>query len=1168
MAVPTLTGTDLGATQSEAPGNPSPDPAPVLPANAFHANDTDGEDLIGAQVRISAGFLSGAGHQDILTINGTQSGTAGSINWSYDSGTGVMLLTGPGTFAEYEALLDSVGFLATGDNPTDYGADGTRTIAYSVADGANSSTEVLATVTVNGANDAPVSGGDDSATGNEDATTIAGTVPAASDVDSSGLIYSLVSGTVKINGVPADDSTVSFDPSGNYSYTTGADDQALHDSEPRVITFDYVANDGTAVSTQATVTITVNGANDPPVASDDTVAVNEDATATAANRADGLLGNDTDIDSGETASLVVQGAHFGTDSDTAVTSATVIHGTYGDLTVSADGTYTYTPSNDPAAQALAKDAPASDVFSYTIADVNGATSTATITFNITGQNDAPVALANSVTTDEDIASSPVPIGATDVDGDTLTYTVDATGLPTKGAVTFDQGAGTFTYTPTLNQNGSDTFIIDIDDGTAITQQTVTVTINAVNDAPVFTNLDGAGTPAFLEDSSAVVLDSNATIVDVELAAAGNYAGATLTLARSTGAVAEDVFGTSGTLAFSAPGNGTVTVGGTPVGTFTQSGGTLVITFNSGATQSLVNTTLQDLTYSNTSQNPPTSAVIAYAFDDGNVGAQGTGGPLPGNGTVTVSITPVDDDPVAVADAPNVQENAAFAIAVVGNDTDVDGGPKNVVSVNGTTLSAGQSVNLGSGAKVTLNNDGTLSYDPNHVYDQLTSTAGGETGAVNTQASDSFDYALNGGSSTTVSVTINGVANAADHLNGNSGNNVITGTIAGDFFDLSQGGNDTATGLGGNDAFYFGAAFTAADKVDGGAGTNDQLGLQGNYTGGNKVIMAADSFVNVEVLVVLAGVGFNYDITTNDANVASGGLLKVHATQLASGQSLTFNGAAETDGAFLIFGGQGNDNLTGGQKDDAFYFGPNAYSAADVVNGGPGNNDQLGLDGNYGAFGPAFTLGVNITNVETIVLLPGPAGSPNSFNITTSDVLVPGGQTMTIYGLQVATDITFDGSHELNGAFRIFGGSGNDILTGSSGNDFIFGGGGGDRLTGGPGSDNFYYDDASQSTSVNYDRIIGFDKSVDTIDLPFAVTGSLASSSGALSTNMFDVQLGAAFAGLASHQAGLFTATSGDLAGHTFLVIDADGNAGYQAGSDYVIEMVTPVTPIDNAAIFV
>src|SRR6185436_13550080 len=55
-----------------------------------------------------------------------------------------------------------------------------------------------------------------------------------------------------------------FDSSGNYSYTPTAADQALDEGESHVITFDYLANDGSADSAPATVTITVNGANDAP----------------------------------------------------------------------------------------------------------------------------------------------------------------------------------------------------------------------------------------------------------------------------------------------------------------------------------------------------------------------------------------------------------------------------------------------------------------------------------------------------------------------------------------------------------------------------------------------------------------------------------------------------------------------------------------------------------------------------------------------------------------------------------------------------------------------------------------------------------------------------------------------------------------------------------------
>src|SRR5262249_28700540 len=139
------------------------------------------------------------------------------------------------------------------------------------------------------------------------------------------------------------------------------------------------------------VTITIAGTNDAPVAVADIVAVNEDATASAATRSAGVLGNDTDPDTGETSTLVVSSILAGTSGTaTALSGGTaVVNGTYGTLTIHSDGTYNYTPNN-AAAEALPQGSPATDVFTYTAKDVHGATATTTLTFNITGQNDAPV----------------------------------------------------------------------------------------------------------------------------------------------------------------------------------------------------------------------------------------------------------------------------------------------------------------------------------------------------------------------------------------------------------------------------------------------------------------------------------------------------------------------------------------------------------------------------------------------------------------------------------------------------------------------------------------------------------------------------------------------------------------------------------------------------------
>ena len=75
-------------------------------------------------------------------------------------------------------------------------------------------------------------------------------------------------------------------------------------------TFTYQANDGELNSSPATVTITVNPVNDAPVASDDQYSVDEDTTLTI-ETADGVLGNDTDVDGDTLTSLLVDAPNNG-----------------------------------------------------------------------------------------------------------------------------------------------------------------------------------------------------------------------------------------------------------------------------------------------------------------------------------------------------------------------------------------------------------------------------------------------------------------------------------------------------------------------------------------------------------------------------------------------------------------------------------------------------------------------------------------------------------------------------------------------------------------------------------------------------------------------------------------------------------------------------------------
>jgi hypothetical protein len=104
-------------------------------------------------------------------------------------------------------------------------------------------------------------------------------------------------------------------------------------------------------------------------------------------------------------------------------------------------------------------------------------------------------------------------------------------------------------------------------------------------------------------------------------------------------------------------------------------------------------------------------------------------------------------------------------------------------------------------------------------------------------------------------------------------------------------------------------------------------------------------------------------------------------------------------------------------------------------------------------------------------------------------------------------------------------------------------------------DKFVYAALSDSKGRNYDTITDFNASTDQLDLWFQVTGVDATiGSGSLSMRSIDANLASAIgsSNLASHHAVLFTPNGGTLSGTTFLIVDANGVAGYQANADLVI----------------
>lgn len=194
--------------------------------------------------------------------------------------------------------------------------------------------------------------------------------------------------------------------------------------------------------------------------------------------------------------------------------------------------------------------------------------------------------------------------------------------------------------------------------------------------------------------------------------------------------------------------------------------------------------------------------------------------------------------------------------------------------------------------------------------------------------------------------------------GTTGNDTVSfaGNTSDKILDLSQGGNDTATGGDGDDRFLLAASFTASEKINGGAGA-DTLNLHGDYSGG--VTLGSTTLTNVEWIVLDAG--NSYKLITNDATISAGATLTIDALALASVNSATINGAAEKNGNFSFLGGAGNDAFTGGRGADNFRGG----LGADNLTGG------LGADVfRYGAVADSALLTsggtIDVSGADTLV----------------------------------------------------------------------------------------------------------------------------------------------------------------------------------------------------------
>jgi VCBS repeat-containing protein len=520
---------------------------------------------------------------------------------------------------------------------------GTTTFTYKANDGAADSNVATATITIASGSQVPVAN-DDAYTTIEDAVlnVSAETGVLANDVKPEGTTVEAEIVTQPGKG----DITLNAD--GSFTYTPDANVFGTD-------TFTYKAINGNG-HTNATVTLTITSDNDDPVAVDDAYTMDEDTTLNV-NAANGVLDNDSDIDSSSLSASIGD-----------ISSAN------GTVNLNADGSFTYTPNANFTGTAT---------FTYIVSDDSTGTDTGTVTITVNNTPDAPIAnndLYGTTVNNPIVADASSGVLANDVDPDPgSSMTVTLVGQPTHGDVTLNPNGG-FTYTPDTDYIGPDSFTYTASDGSLTsTPATVNINVNENNTSPIANN-------------------------DLYETAEGQ----TLNVDAANGVLANDTD----------PDNNILTV---TVNTDVANG---TLNLNSNGSFSYT----PDTGFTGTDS-------FTYILSDGNGGTD----------TATVTIMVATGAPVATDDSYTMDEdttlNVNAASGVLANDSDI----------NGDSLTAAIGDTSNANGQVTLNADGSFSYDPNDNFS-------GEA---------SFSYTVSDGSDTDtglVFITVNNVNDLPDAVN--------------------------------------------------------------------------------------------------------------------------------------------------------------------------------------------------------------------------------------------------------------------------------------------------------------------------------------------------------------------------------------------------------------------
>ncbi|GAB0058685.1 hypothetical protein SIID45300_03039 [Candidatus Magnetaquicoccaceae bacterium FCR-1] len=457
--------------------------------------------------------------------------------------------------------------------------------------------------------------------------------------------------------------------------------------------FTFKVNDGTTDSNTATITITITPVNDAPVSSNGTLSVNKNKSGSGTLSA-------SDVD------------------NTSLTYTLVTTGSKGTATITnaATGAFTYTPNTGETG---------TDSFTFKANDGTDDSNVATVTITINESEDMPIANSGTLNATEETIASGILTGS-DANGDPLTYAVVANG--TKGtAVVTNAATGAYTYTPKADVNGSDSFTFKVNDGKLDSNPaTITVTIQAINDAPVAQN----GTLATNEDTAAtgtlLTTDVDGDALTYSIVANGTKGTATITNATTGAYSYTPMADANGTDSFTFKIND---------GKLDSNTATISVTINPvndvPVAQDMTITTHEDttttgdllasdvdgdaLTYTITSNGTKGTATITDAATGSfryvpNANAHGTDtisfkvndGKRDSNvATITIIVAPVNDPPVAQNGTLATREETAITGTLLASDVD------------GDVLTYSIVANGGKGtATITNATTGAYSYVPN------------------------------------------------------------------------------------------------------------------------------------------------------------------------------------------------------------------------------------------------------------------------------------------------------------------------------------------------------------------------------------------------------------------------------------------------------------------------